>query len=243
MGMPEEITTTTETPEVAPTTPEIPEEIMKRIERLEAGNAALKAEKDKLIDQVKSHGAEMKAKKERERTALEQAGQYQEALAMLMEEQKTYQQQADEFAQQRSSWEQQRRRFAVMSELQKPGVINPTIPAEDVLRFIDFSTIELDEDSKVANWQTHYTSLISGRDYLRPTGVGKAAQPIGRPGAGTPESTSASRDAQLISKHSGLPLESCQTLAQDKNFLEMAKRNGWLRDIPDVSRYSPTLNA
>jgi hypothetical protein len=166
--------------------------ITARLTRLEAANAALKAEKDKLIEQVKEHGAEMKAKKERERKALEEAGQYKEALELLAKEQQDHKAMIDEFQTQRQQWEIQRKRYAIMAELQKPGVINASVPAADVLQFIDFKKVELDESGAVADWHDHYTGLITGRDYLKPTGVGKSATGIAPPPAGTNGSVAAS---------------------------------------------------
>ena len=182
----------------------------------------------------------MKAKKERERQALEEAGNYKEALEMLQQERDEHMKQAEAFTQMQQDWEMQRRRFAVMTELQKPGVINATVPPGDIMHFVELDKVELDETGKVIDWQTHYQKLIDGRDYLKPTGVGKTISGIAPPPAGAQGTTANSKAAMLVHKHTGINLEQCNRLVENKQFMETAERSGWLDEPKEYGKYSPT---
>ena len=217
-------------------------EVMEKLKRFETANQALKADNEKLVAAMKEHGSEMKAKKERERLALEEAGKYKELLEMTAKEKEEYEKSIAEFQTQRQQWEAQRRRFAVMSELQKPGAINTSVPPDDIIHFIDLSAVELDEAGKVIDWKTHHDNLLKNRDYLKPTaGNGKPVYGLDRPAAGTGATSEITRDADLLVKNMGITREQALRLADDKNFMERARKDyGFLKEPVDLSVYSPT---
>ena len=220
------------TPETTTPTEVDVTELQRQLDRMKAANAALAEEKSKLVSKIQEHGSEMKQKKERERKALEEAGEYQKALELVNQEKTELQKQTELFAAQQQEWDVQKKKYAVMFKLQQPGTINPTVPINDVLMHFDWSKVELDEAGQVVGWDDLYKTITTGRDYLRPTQTQHQGVPV--PGAGTNGKPHA-RDAQAVAEATGVSVSKAQEMLQNPKTRDYYIKSGIIQQMDDVS--------
>lgn len=231
---------TTET-QATVNTPSI-DDLTARLAMMEKANQELKATADKLLARDREHGAEMKAKKERERKALEEAGQYQELLKLTQAEKESLAAEKAALEQARNQWEMQRKEYALKVELLRPNTINPAVKPEDVAKFIDLSKVELAEDGSIRNWAELKPQLYQGREWLLPT----QTQALGTPPPNGVQSTGVTRylseAKQVAMKMPGMSVKTAQELLQDPKTYDLWQKAGFFKTETRSESYFGTGN-
>lgn len=206
------------------------DDLQKQLDQIKAANAELKKVNDSLLDKDREHGKEMQRKKEREREALEkekaalaQKGEYEKLLELSKTEMEDLRREREQFHADRQNWTKQQKRFAVMTELMRPGVLNPKVKPEDAAVYLDIEKIELDEQGRPKAWDDVKKSLYDGRQWLLPS----QTQPLGTPEpAGGANGSPNARAINEIAADAGVSPEIVASLLKDDKVMKKMREIG-----------------